>query len=201
MPLRGSDSHEAAGEWSAVVDQMRGRLIAVTGRDTHGATEVKIYLELQNLDAQPDFGKKFSFNRDLSVVWKLSDFRGKPVPDWTGSVPWLFLDYASMSSWISVPGDSTLRFPIGSAGFHVFQPSGASVLSLSLMNTPPWQLAADDREQYYISATFKGLVKGESPSQFIWSSTLSLPPVRLPDNPIPQVWSSNEPFNASRVKP
>jgi len=186
----GRASHEAAGDWSVVVDRMRGRLIADTTLDAHGATSVRLYVELQNLAAQPFFGKRIGYSPDLSLAWELRDSAGNSVLPWKGPVPWRF-DYAIVSAWISIPGDATLRFPVCSAGYHIFQPGGALVLFQGLIKTPPWLLAHGGRESYFLSAKFTGVVQGKAPSENIWGGTLSLPPVRLPDRPIPQVWPEN----------
>jgi hypothetical protein len=159
-------------------------MVAVTGLESQGTTIVRLYLELQTLDAQPYFGEKISFNRDTSLKWSMSDSHGNPVPGWKGPVPWLF-DYASITFWISVPGDSMLRFPICSGKYYLLGASRELVFFQGLMNTLPWHLSANRREKYYLSATFKGLEKSNIRSQFIWGSSLSIPPVCLPTDPIP----------------
>lgn len=55
----GSDSKQESGEWSEVVDQIRGRLVADTILDAQGLDVVRIHLELQNLAVTPRSGKKF----------------------------------------------------------------------------------------------------------------------------------------------
>jgi pimeloyl-ACP methyl ester carboxylesterase len=112
------------------------------------------------------------------------------VPGWKGPVPWIF-NYASITYWISVLGDSTLRFPVCSAEYHLLGGSRELVLFQGLINTPPWHLAANGREEYYLGATFRGLEESKVPSLFIWGSSLSIPPVCLPTEPIPAVWPGN----------
>ena len=183
-------SHEAAGEWSAVADHLRGRLIANSSLDAQGTTAVRIYLELQNLAAQPFFGKRISFSPEHSLAWELRDSGGNPVAPWKGPVPWIF-DFPTIASWISIPGDATLRFPVCSAGYHTFQRPGVLVLYQGLITTRPWLLAQGGKGSYFLSATLRSLIQGKAPSEYVWSGILLLPPVRLPTNPIARVWPGN----------
>jgi hypothetical protein len=192
---------ETAGNWSGIVDQVRGRLIATTTQDSHGATEVRVYVELQNLDAQPFFGKKISFDRDTSLEWKMTDASGKMVPAWKEGVPWQF-EYMSSTFSITVLGDSTLRFPVCTADYCLLEDSHALLFFQGPMNTPPWHIASKGPVQYFLGANFRGLEKGEVPTQYIWSGPISLPPMRLPTSIAPMVWSGNSgpPLVGSQIR-
>lgn len=178
---------EEFGQWSEVVDGMRGRFVIKSSLDSHGFTAVRVYLELGNLTWRPNSGLKFAFNRQRSFEWALKSSDGKLVPRWNGAVPWIF-DYVAIDFWISVPADSTLRFPVSDLAYHVLHPSGAVVLNHGVPEPPPWLLEPSIKGPYFLEAKFKGLIKGETASQFIWSGVISIPPVRLPADVTPHVW-------------
>jgi hypothetical protein len=155
-----------------------------------------MFLDLQNLAVQPLWGKKIAFQRELSIALELTDAHGKPVPHWKGGVPWIY-DFGSIGFQISVPSESTLRIPMSGLTYNCIQSAGALILDQGLPESPPWHLAQVDREQYFLRATFKGL--GERKE--LWRGTLVLPPVRMPTNPIPQVWPGTDQVVPSQGKP
>jgi hypothetical protein len=176
---------ENSGQWSEAVDQIRGRLIAEAGLDDHGRTEVRVFLELQNLAELPVFGMKISVQHQQSFDWEVKGPTGESVPRWTGPVPWIF-DGGFIPFWISIPARSSLRFPVTAISYNVLQPSNALVLGQNLPG-PPWHLASGGKT-YSLSAKFKGVISGEMPSQFVWSGPLSLPPVAMPSDFKPRIW-------------
>lgn len=105
---------------------------------------------------------------------------------WEDGIPGHVVDGGFLGFWISIPSESTLRFPVSKATYYVLQPSGALILSQDLL-PPIWHLAADIRKQYFLKAKFKGLGGEKGPSYENWRGTLSLPPVRLPPDPKPHV--------------
>ena len=189
IPDPDADVHETAGAWSAIVDKVRGRLVAATRRDARGATSVRIYLELQNRDPR-SLPRTFNFNRDENVAWELRDSEGKPAMPWKDPVPG-YSDYFSYGSVISIPADATLRFPLCSAEYDMFQKSGAWVLWQGLLKTPAWILTQGRKGSYFLSATFTCRFQDDIPSRNISFGPLALPAVRLPSDPVPQVWPAN----------
>jgi hypothetical protein len=180
---------ESEGDWSESVDGMRGRLVANSKLNAEGATEVDVYVELQNLDAQPSFGKKLNFKGDM--VWALSDGHGNAVPPWTGQSVVAGWSTATVEAWTTVPANSALRFRVCVAGYYLMDGPMALVFFQGLINTPPWHIAPNGHGPYFLSALFKGSEQRIAGAHPTWNSTLNLPPVPLPTGPIHVVWRQN----------
>ena len=182
-----SASDEAVGEWSDVVDHMRGRLVTDTGIDASGATEVGIFIELENLNPNALGRRLVAFARDRSLQWTMTDAHGKAVPEWGGFVPWT-IDYFYVNESVTVPAGGRLRFPVCSGtylnlGEGPFGMGPPALVFFQGPGAPLWHLVAGGDESYLLRATFTGMEKSKSDSDFLWSGPLSLPPVALPPKP------------------
>ena len=180
-------SSETAGEWSEIVDHMRGRLVADTGMDVSGATEVGIFIELENLELGSFSRRIVIFARDRSLQWAMTDAHGKAMPGWGRDVPWT-IDYFYVNESVSVPAGGRRRFLICSGNYHtlhegVFGTGAPALVFFQGPGVPLWHLVAGGDEAYLLRATFKGLEGGRTDFDLYWSGPLSLPPVALQPKP------------------
>lgn len=177
---------------------MRGRLVAVAGLDEEGATSIKVFVELQNLDAQASSEKRLLFNRDSSLVWEMTDGNGKVLaPGKPVVAGW---SYASTDSHVLIPANSVRRLEACTAGYYLLDGPMALVFFQGLINTPPWHLAADGHGPYFLSATFRGLDSEGPKTAHAWRSALMLPPVILPITTILVAWRQRG-INVAKIGP
>jgi hypothetical protein len=165
---------ELSGQWSDVVDHLRGRLVAEPFLDPQGRSSVRIYLELQNLSFQPATGLRLTINKWGDLNWTLVDGHGNALPVYDGPPPY-FLDFPTFSYAIILPPDSRLRFFVASGTYDTVAPSSVRVFYV-IGPGRPWLLAHDRSAKYSLGAVFK---VNES-SAGLWSGQLTLPRFALP---------------------
>lgn len=114
-------SSEVVGEWSEIVEHMRGRLVAEFGIDASGATEVGISIELQNFNTGVLGRRIVTLARDRSLHWEMTGAHGKAAPEWAGFVPWT-IDFFYVNETVSVPASGRVR-----TGLFLASPTGKTV--------------------------------------------------------------------------
>ncbi len=187
------------GDWSEVVNEMRGRLVVEPIPYGKDGTLATIYLELQNLAPTP-YVRQLMFTRGADCfTWTLANASKETLPRWKGSLPWVY-DFSEKRYPLTLPAGATLRVPVSSVSYHILSPQSPHIYdvpnsTLVLQQdapNPPWHLISGrSTERYFLSAKFKSALKRDVPnSLFLVRSELSLPPVQLPSDPSPRrlVW-------------
>jgi len=171
-----------AGEWSDVVDGLRGRLVIEGPSHLEAEDDFGIYLEIQNV-SNPAKSKNVSFSVDYSIGWQLSDETGKPAE----MLPLTILAPIDAPVWITIPGNSTKRWFV-SGGLYATQ-DGEQRLGMRYLL---WKISSAKSTRYYLGARFHNGVMEHlispkppidpGPRANLWKGELVLPRVSVPRN-------------------
>lgn len=160
-----------AGEWSAPVDGLRGRLLFGEGEKFNGTRMALIYLELQNVS---DVGNPMEvyFDIDRGLDCELLDGSGKSIPK-AGSPASIT---TPPSYWITLPHDSILRFRVSVTGYGIPKDGG---LSIGMMSGD-WRIPANTRGDYFLTTPFSVSPPKEQSHSRPWKGVLKLPKLKIP---------------------
>ena len=178
----------AIGEWSKPVagdggQVLRGRLVVGRGHSPAHAgewPETLVYVELQNVSpgVVPAVRLYADVSRDLRC--ELLDGAGKPPPQrgmgGSGGSP--------EGCWVTLPYDSSIRLRANMFGYGKKEDDG---LLLVLSPTAGWDIAADDRRDYFLSGKLTVVaprerrvgVKEKEEVGAAWTGTLVFPKVKV----------------------
>ena len=132
----------ATGDWSEVVNGVRGRLILAQGR-TLGDGKIReslAYVELENLVSNNSGQVRIHFDPD-ALKCELTDAAGKAVPQTAGAGS----GGRPGKTWVTLPFDSSIRLRANPFGF------GRAEGLLIHLNTGSWHIK--DTAEYRFSGT------------------------------------------------
>ena len=162
----------SAGEWSAAINGVRGRLLFGEGEKVAGTRMGVLYLELQNVSAGDTMYVYYDASKS-PLRCQLVDSAGKT----NASQGAVYDGWIPAASWLALPHDSALRFRVTLGGFGVPQNGGLFVAGCI---PDCWAIPPTATSDYFLSGTLVvAAPKGETRPR-VWEGMLSLPRVRLP---------------------
>ncbi len=174
----------ATGEWSEVVDGLRGRLILARG-EPRGATktrDTKVYVELENSGITNSGQRNVYFDPD-ALECELRDADGKAVRQTPGAGN----GGRPGKVWVTMPFDSALRLRANPFGFGSADADGLLVP----LNNAAWFIKAGDTGEYALTGTLTVEPPAGHGKADVWKGALKLPGIKLP--PIKERAPAKEP--------
>jgi hypothetical protein len=164
----------AVGEWSALVEGLRGRLV-IAQKYPHGDVnyiETRVYVEFENSSAADSPTDTIDLYFDpTGLTCELVDAAGQAVPQGPG-----FLDRGRPGGyWVTLPFDATMRLRVNPSGQGDTRNVG---LLIPLWNAS-WLVPARGAGEYFLSGTFvvnppMALARGN-----VWRGTLVFPKLKV----------------------
>ena len=142
-----------------------------TNADKYGVREGLVYLELQNL-SQGDTLYVYYNVRNSPLKCELRDPAGRNMQNFPGPVS----DWMPSACWLSLPHDSTLRFPTGNSSFT---PNSPCLFVVSAFKGGKWVIPMTATNDYYLSGTFSSMSPTNEIKSRVWEGTLKLPAVKI----------------------
>jgi hypothetical protein len=158
---------EETGEWSKLVNGVKGRLIAAYDHDFNGTKLIAIYLELKNGSR----GWDIYYDVDRSIESRVIDADDNVVEKYDAPASII----PSLPPWLVLPFDSTFRFRISVSGYGVPKNAGTNVQ----MMDGNWLVKTGNGKKYFLKARFISKPKPDVPHH-AWEGEMELPKVLIP---------------------
>ena len=173
LALAGSTIEPASvGEWSAVANGVRGRLLFGEGEKVAGTRMGVLYLELQNVSVGDTMYVYYDASKS-PFRCQLVDSAGKT----NSSQGAIYDGWIPKACWLALPHDSAVRFRVTLGGFGVPQNGGLFVAGCI---PDCWAIPPTATNDYFLSGRLVVATPNGETRPRVWEGTLSLPRVRLP---------------------
>jgi hypothetical protein len=159
--------------------RLRGRLMIYstqrTNSDASSSRELVLFVELQDVTGALNWTPpSFFFDGNTALEPILDDGQSDIAPT-TQTEP----QGLSKPRWIVVPFNGSIRSPAGVLRQAIAEEGRVRTIQFGARS---WNIPTARTNEYFLSASFTPPKDVQSPLDYdIWSGTLELPPVRLPD--------------------
>jgi hypothetical protein len=164
--------HDTADGWSAVVQGVRGRLVATAAPGPAGKPQLRIEIELEDMSDGASPVEIWWAGLGSMLHLSLADEAGTALPqNGVGGN-----DMSASPRWLKLTPHGTTRVTVSDAAYE-YVPGGRTMLRP--VSLQAWDMPATRTHKLYLSAKLVPPPPTE-PGHRAWSGALALPPVLLP---------------------